>query len=184
MFWRKKLCFYLNTLRLVFIFLVSVTVYTMFFYNANTSSSKSFYAFNHRFKEIYNYFRSVEINSFSLAYFSTDDQFFLNSNATLNDEETAVEYFYNFNASMPLTDCPLIPPRIGKRLKLNLQNRSLNDLRRVLKVKQRHLNLGGRWKPPYCISRHRVAIVVPYRDRQNNLELFLQHMHPFLAKQQ
>ena len=28
-----------------------------------------------------------------------------------------------------------------------------------------------------------VAIVVPYRDRESHLKLFLQHMHPFLQKQ-
>lgn len=43
---------------------------------------------------------------------------------------------------------------------------------------------GGRWSPPFCNSRHFVAIVIPYRDRSEHLDLFLQHMHPFLQRQQ
>lgn len=43
---------------------------------------------------------------------------------------------------------------------------------------------GGRWAPPFCSSRHFVAVVIPYRDRSEHLDLFLQHMHPFLQRQQ
>ena len=43
---------------------------------------------------------------------------------------------------------------------------------------------GGRWRPSGCRARHRVAVVIPYRDREAHLRLFLQHMHPFLQKQQ
>ncbi|XP_037569197.1 beta-1,4-N-acetylgalactosaminyltransferase bre-4 [Dermacentor silvarum] len=47
-----------------------------------------------------------------------------------------------------------------------------------------HLKPGGRWFPTQCKARHRVALVVPYRDRIDNLQAFLQHMHPFLQRQQ
>lgn len=43
---------------------------------------------------------------------------------------------------------------------------------------------GGRYSPLDCKPRHRVAIIVPYRDRQQHLAMFLNHMHPFLMKQQ
>ena len=42
---------------------------------------------------------------------------------------------------------------------------------------------GGRWRPKHCIPRMRVAILVPYRDRFKHLKVFLQHMHPFLRRQ-
>ncbi len=45
------------------------------------------------------------------------------------------------------------------------------------------LEAGGKWRPTHCQARHRVAIVIPYRNRLPNLKLFLQHMHPFLQKQ-
>ncbi len=43
---------------------------------------------------------------------------------------------------------------------------------------------GGHWKPNHCVSLHKVAIIVPYRDRSTHLRLFLNHMHKFLQKQQ
>ena len=46
------------------------------------------------------------------------------------------------------------------------------------------LTNGGLWSPESCKARHRVAIVIPYRDRETNLKLFLHHIHPFLMRQQ
>ena len=61
----------------------------------------------------------------------------------------------------------------------------LDDLERTLRAKQPALAFGGRWSPePKCRARHKVAIVVPHRNRTANLRLFVQHMHPFLSKQQ
>lgn len=47
-----------------------------------------------------------------------------------------------------------------------------------------NIKQGGRWEPPECQARHRLAIIVPYRDRLENLNGFLHHMHPFLQRQQ
>ena len=46
------------------------------------------------------------------------------------------------------------------------------------------LTAGGRYRPVDCRSHHKVAIVIPYRDREEHLRLFLQHLHPFLQRQQ
>ena len=46
------------------------------------------------------------------------------------------------------------------------------------------LELGGIWTPRTCQSRDRVALVVPYRDRETHLRTFLHNIHPFLQKQQ
>ncbi|XP_026321702.1 beta-1,4-N-acetylgalactosaminyltransferase bre-4-like [Hyposmocoma kahamanoa] len=43
---------------------------------------------------------------------------------------------------------------------------------------------GGMYAPPNCTARHKVAIIVPYRNREEHLGIFLNHMHPFLMKQQ
>ncbi|XP_063829436.1 beta-1,4-N-acetylgalactosaminyltransferase bre-4-like [Ostrinia nubilalis] len=43
---------------------------------------------------------------------------------------------------------------------------------------------GGRYAPPNCTARDKVAIIIPFRDRQQHLAIFLNHMHPFLMKQQ
>lgn len=50
------------------------------------------------------------------------------------------------------------------------------------------LKMGGKWWPnaddsEVIASKLKLAIIVPYRDRLVNLELFLRNIHPFLAKQ-
>ena len=45
------------------------------------------------------------------------------------------------------------------------------------------LGSGGRWKPSGCIGRDKVAIVIPFRNREKHLLLFAKHMHPFLQRQ-
>jgi hypothetical protein len=46
------------------------------------------------------------------------------------------------------------------------------------------LKSGGRYEPKECISMHKIAIIVPYRNRIEHLTLFLRYMHPFLQRQQ
>lgn len=46
------------------------------------------------------------------------------------------------------------------------------------------LKPGGHWYPDFCKTSKKIAIVVPFRCRGEHLLLFLQHMHPFLKKQQ
>ena len=46
------------------------------------------------------------------------------------------------------------------------------------------LSAGGRHKPSNCLARHKVAIIIPYRDREVHLKIFLQNIHPFLMSQQ
>lgn len=50
------------------------------------------------------------------------------------------------------------------------------------------LSYGGRWTPKVDAlkpdeKRFRVAIIVPYRDRRRNLNIFLLYMHRFLSSQ-
>ena len=42
---------------------------------------------------------------------------------------------------------------------------------------------GGRSRPRNCSARHRVAIIVPYRDRELHLRTFLLNIHSFLSRQ-
>ena len=43
--------------------------------------------------------------------------------------------------------------------------------------------MGGSWRPSSCTSRHRIAVVVPYRDRELHLCVFVCYMHSFLQRQ-
>ena len=46
------------------------------------------------------------------------------------------------------------------------------------------VEIGGKYKPVECRSNHKVAIIVPYRNRETQLPIFLRHMHIFLQRQQ
>ncbi|UYV79373.1 B4GALT3 [Cordylochernes scorpioides] len=54
----------------------------------------------------------------------------------------------------------------------------------VLEAQLGWLEPGGRWRPADCQARHRVAIVIPYRDRRPHLLAFLHNIHPMLRRQQ
>lgn len=43
---------------------------------------------------------------------------------------------------------------------------------------------GGRYKPPDCISKHKVAIIIPFRNRHEHLKHWLYYLHPILKRQQ
>lgn len=42
----------------------------------------------------------------------------------------------------------------------------------------------GRYQPDNCTARQKVAILIPFRDRESHLTIFLNHIHAFLMKQQ
>nr|XP_045593571.1 beta-1,4-galactosyltransferase 3-like [Procambarus clarkii] len=57
----------------------------------------------------------------------------------------------------------------------------------VGEAEARHAQLvrpGGFWSPQHCVARWSLALIVPYRDRQHQVGAFLNHMHPFLQRQQ
>ncbi|XP_032222456.1 beta-1,4-galactosyltransferase 5 isoform X1 [Nematostella vectensis] len=42
---------------------------------------------------------------------------------------------------------------------------------------------GGAWKPTECKARTKVALIVPFRKRYEQLGIFVRHMHPMLKRQ-
>ena len=51
------------------------------------------------------------------------------------------------------------------------------------KIRWRSVKRGGWWEPS-CIARKKVALLVPYRNRNMQLQVFLNHIHPILQRQQ
>ncbi|XP_064629551.1 beta-1,4-N-acetylgalactosaminyltransferase bre-4-like isoform X2 [Lineus longissimus] len=76
--------------------------------------------------------------------------------------------------------CPLIPKGLVGQIAINMTATGFLNLERSFT----NLEPGGLYKPPDCRSRHKVAIVIPYRNREKHLKIFLNNMHPFLQKQQ
>lgn len=42
---------------------------------------------------------------------------------------------------------------------------------------------GGWWQPKLCLAKRKVAIIIPYKDREEHLAIFLRHLHPILQRQ-
>lgn len=77
-------------------------------------------------------------------------------------------YFFSYFTEGPL--------KIRKNLiKLDVLEKELEPL---------DLELGGSHRPKSCIALFRVAIIVPYRNREDHLNLFLYNLHPMLVRQQ
>lgn len=52
-----------------------------------------------------------------------------------------------------------------------------------LELQHKELDIGGSWRPASCKARHRVAIIVPFRDREEHLRTLLNLLHPMLQRQ-
>ncbi|XP_052679156.1 beta-1,4-galactosyltransferase 4-like isoform X2 [Crassostrea angulata] len=83
----------------------------------------------------------------------------------------------NAEKSKPL--CPLIPNGLVGNRKVNKTPPTLEDMERNYSLIQ-----NGQYKPKNCKSRQNVAVLIPFRDRESHLRIFLNHMHPFLMRQQ
>lgn len=77
--------------------------------------------------------------------------------------------------------CPPIPPSLDGPYEVDSTYEPLTSVEQKLAPK---LQPGGQYSPRECRARDRVAIIVPYRDREQHLPVFLKNLHPFLMKQQ
>jgi len=88
------------------------------------------------------------------------------------------------NASGQMPSCPLIPPGLHGPIKAVT---SLSDVPEMTVMESEMfpgLRIGGRYSPPHCKARHKVAIIVCFRDREEHLRILLYNLHKFLPKQQ
>jgi hypothetical protein len=116
-------------------------------------------------------------------------------NQTLNDEiENLISTIKVVNRKLVKDYCNLVPSHLLGNITIkeapsilnafNLyKNKSLIESQLDLNF-MRDLRLGGSWEPSDCKARHNVAIVIPYRNRKENLNSFLYNMHPFLQRQE
>eukprot|EP00088_Acartia_fossae_P012557 TRINITY_DN16472_c0_g1_i10.p1 TRINITY_DN16472_c0_g1~~TRINITY_DN16472_c0_g1_i10.p1 ORF type:complete len:367 (-),score=51.58 TRINITY_DN16472_c0_g1_i10:446-1546(-) len=80
-----------------------------------------------------------------------------------------------------LPECPMIPPNLQGKFNVETDEvPDFSDLETMFPL----LDSGGRYSPRDCRARHRVAIIVPYRDRADHLKAFLFNIHRFLQRQQ
>lgn len=165
-------------IRILFFLIVVLTISTIVYDTNKISLKKALnYFYKNQFEQTNEIITDLKVN-LSLKRENTS---LLNSNQSVLIQNN-VSIALKLNKT--ISQCPLIPPNLGSRIKLNLKNYSLIEIDTLLRQNQSDLKLGGQWSPSSCIARYRVAVIVPFRDRDYNLQLFLAHMHPFLSKQQ
>lgn len=96
-----------------------------------------------------------------------DETYVCNNNSTNSTEDC-----------LPL--CPEIPPKLVGLLATYTDAPKYSELERLFPW----VDVGGRGKPAYCHPRHRVAIIIPYRNRDSQLRTFLYNIHPILYRQE
>ncbi|KAE8739035.1 hypothetical protein FOCC_FOCC015480 [Frankliniella occidentalis] len=76
------------------------------------------------------------------------------------------------NITKPL--CPINFSTLGIKTNGNLLD---------LKFNESEVKIGGRWEPPNCLAQHKVALIIPYRNRKQHLDTFINYIHGFLQAQ-
>jgi len=100
--------------------------------------------------------------------------------------EKFTDFLQNFCNRKPvvmertLPACPCISPLLKGVVPVETEN--------IPTIGELELNLtdiqnGGYFRPSDCSPRHHVTIIVPFRDREEHLNIWLNHMHPFLQRQ-
>ncbi|XP_067896592.1 beta-1,4-galactosyltransferase 4 [Heterodontus francisci] len=79
--------------------------------------------------------------------------------------------------SLPL--CPLLSPYLRSATTLKFDKQLTLDQVQTNNPKVRE----GRYRPQECHALQRVAILIPYRNRERHLIYLLEHLHPFLQRQ-
>ncbi|XP_019718012.1 beta-1,4-galactosyltransferase 3-like isoform X1 [Hippocampus comes] len=95
----------------------------------------------------------------------------------------ALSYAFFVAPSGPQAECPVVSPLLVGPQPANLTF-PLLTLEAIRKKRSTSVSPGGFYRPPDCRARHRTAIVVPYRKRLTHLGALLDHLHPFLQRQQ
>lgn len=59
---------------------------------------------------------------------------------------------------------------------------SLDQTEKDLKI--HNIKQGGLFSPADCVARDKVALIIPYRNREKSLKLLIRRIHLLLVKQQ
>uniref|UniRef100_A0A7E4VAX9 Beta-1,4-N-acetylgalactosaminyltransferase n=1 Tax=Panagrellus redivivus TaxID=6233 RepID=A0A7E4VAX9_PANRE len=129
----------------------------------------------------------VPLEEYSPIISNSDDQILAILNSTfasitntsaVNLTSAPIDAFKPQDSKLPF--CPVMPPDLIGKVPVHLDGPNMT----VIESLYPDVEAGGHGHPKECKSRHRVAIIVPYRDRDHHLRIFLHNLHGFLAKQQ
>jgi hypothetical protein len=97
-----------------------------------------------------------------------------NTNSVKNHDKNIIK------SRVKLKTCPIISPKLIGPMRVNIENVSFENIEKMLP----EIEIGGRFRPKECIARHKVAIIIPFRNREEHLKILLRNIHPMLERQQ
>ncbi|KAJ8015554.1 hypothetical protein DPEC_G00027330 [Dallia pectoralis] len=80
-----------------------------------------------------------------------------------------------------LDACPETSPLLVGLLRIEFSNPVSLD---TVRSENPNLQNGGRFKPKDCVALQKVAIIIPFRNRDEHLRFWLYYLHPILQRQQ
>ena len=76
--------------------------------------------------------------------------------------------------------CPSFPPNLHGPLPISTDNLNIETIEAKY---ARYFKRGGFYTPSDCRAAQRLAIVIPFRDRDQQLVILLNHLLPILMRQ-
>ncbi|CAM1291400.1 B4GALT3 (predicted) [Pycnogonum litorale] len=84
-----------------------------------------------------------------------------------------------------LKRCPVVSPYLNGSHQPDIDRLQRSTLSwKDIEKRNDEVEPGGHHQPRNCIARHDVAIIVPFRNRENNLKIFSAYLNKFLQRQQ
>ncbi|XP_048053253.1 beta-1,4-galactosyltransferase 1 [Megalobrama amblycephala] len=80
-----------------------------------------------------------------------------------------------------LESCPETSPLLVGPLRVEFSEPVNLDM---LHKENQQLMMGGRYKPSDCVALQKVALIIPFRNRDEHLKYWLHYLHPILQRQQ
>ncbi|KFP41787.1 Beta-1,4-galactosyltransferase 2, partial [Chlamydotis macqueenii] len=93
---------------------------------------------------------------------------------------TVPSYANQSATEKPLQTCQETPPGLVGRLLIEFS--SPMSMERVQRENP-DVRQGGKYTPPDCLPRQKVAILIPFRHREHHLKYWLHYLHPILRRQ-
>lgn len=99
----------------------------------------------------------------------------------LTTSTRTVTFLSKLMTKLGINACPEAPPDLHGPIEVNLTQDTIAGVEDRLRP---FLLPGGWFRPVECNAKDRVAIIIPFRDREEHLPILLKNLHPMLMRQQ
>ena len=99
--------------------------------------------------------------------------FVIESSKILNEENVTTMVAKNLT-------CPIF---VNMNIDYQSYKMSLSNEKLEIELANMNIKPGGKWSPVDCTPPYKLAIIIPYKNRLQNLNILLRNLHPFLINQ-